>query len=271
MADGPVGGEDGAAAGVELGVVLEDLGRGGDGVEGRPAGGDLGVARAERLLERAADGRLGRVRQVGPGDRPGAAVEHEDDGVAVEAGQHLRRLGGGGDRQQDEGREKNEGAEHGDGWTYVGDEDSRRPVLALLRRLRSPALVAVLAILAGPSASAACLHAMADAAHGGHAMPMGEAPRGHDEAPPCHETPEPGAPTPSDGHGLHDCTSPCCLAEAPVSDAPSVVVSAAQAVPAPLTVEIDVPAAPLVPAVDPAETPPPRTARLHAVFQRFLI
>ncbi|PAP78211.1 hypothetical protein [Rubrivirga marina] len=151
-------------------------------------------------------------------------------------------------------------------------------MLPLLRRLRLPAFVVALAILAGPAASAACLYAMADAAHDGHAMPRGEAPMehglmptGHDEAPPCHDEPAPEPAPPADGHGLHDCASPCCLAEAPVSDAPSVVVSAAQAVPAPAALEVVVEAEPVVPTVEPCASPPPRTARLHAVFQRFLI
>lgn len=156
-------------------------------------------------------------------------------------------------------------------------EDSRPPVLPLLRRLRLPAFVAALAILAGPAASAACLHAMADVMHDGPAMPMGERPMehpampmGHGETPPCHDEPaEP--PPPADGHGLHDCASPCCLAEAPVSDAPPVVASAAQAVPAPTVVEVEPEAEPAVPAVEPDASPPPRSARLHAVFQRFLI
>ena len=150
-------------------------------------------------------------------------------------------------------------------------------MLPLLRRLRLPAFAVALATLAGPAASAACLHAVADVMHDGHAMPMGETPMehggmpGHDEAPPCHDDPAPEPPVQNDGHGLHDCASPCCLAEAPVSDAPPVVASAAQAVPVPQVVEDETEAEPVVPRVEPDAPPPPRRARLHAVFQRFLI
>jgi hypothetical protein len=137
-----------------------------------------------------------------------------------------------------------------------------------------------LAILAGPAASAACLHAMADVMHDGHTMPAGETPpehsdqgpMGHGDMPPCHEQPAEKPPPPADGHGLHDCASPCCLAEAPVSDAPPVVASsAAQAIPAPQVVEAETEAEPVMPTVAPDASPPPRAARLHAVFQRFLI
>lgn len=113
-------------------------------------------------------------------------------------------------------------------------------------------------------------------------MPMGEAPISHTSggpmshdgsAPaPCHEEPPAPEPaSPSDGHGLHDCASPCCLAEAPAPEAPSLVVLSAQMVPAPLAAAVNVEDEPVVPTEIPEASPPPRPTRLHAVFQRFLI
>ena len=158
-------------------------------------------------------------------------------------------------------------------------------MLALRHRLRFPAFVVALALFAGPAASAACLHALTGDAHEAEAPPAATSPEhapmgemameapSHGTAPPCHdvpETPPAEVPSPTDGHGLHDCTSPCCLAEVPTEPAtPIVLVSQAVAVPLATLVERDAEA--VVPPVEPATSPPPRTARLHAVFQRFLI
>ena len=103
MADRPVGGEDAAPAGVECGVVLQDPDRRGDGVERGPPGDDLGVPGPERRLQRAPDGGLVLGRQRRARDRPRPAVDDEDDGVALDLGEDLRRLGSGGRRGHGEG------------------------------------------------------------------------------------------------------------------------------------------------------------------------
>ena len=164
----------------------------------------------------------------------------------------------------------------------MSDEDSRRPVLALRSRLRFPTFVVALALFAGPAASASCLHALAGAAHGTEApmaeMPPAHAPMGematgapaHETDQPCHDAPPADDPAPAHAPDAPDCASPCCLAEAPAEPAGPVVV-ASQAVPAPLAVAVEVEAAPVAPPTAPVASPPLRTARLHAVFQQFLI
>ena len=162
------------------------------------------------------------------------------------------------------------------------DEDSRPPVLALRSRLRFPAFVVALALFAGPAASAACLHALADASHGAETptaeMPPAHAPMGEmsmgtpaqEAAPPCHDGAPADEPAPAHAPDTSDCASPCCRAEAPAEPVGPIAV-ASQAVPAPLAVAVEVEDAPVVPPAEPVASPPPRSARLHAVFQRFLI
>lgn len=153
-------------------------------------------------------------------------------------------------------------------------QDSRITVLPLFRRLHLPAALVALAILAGPTAGAVCLHAMAGTMDDGETMPaMPMEPAGDSEMPPCHETPE--APPPS--HSDHDapqgdCASPCCMVQVPLPETtPPVLAGASVAVPAPVVVDAEPVARPGVEQVATAWSPPPRPTRLHAELQRFLI
>jgi hypothetical protein len=80
--DAAVGGEEAASAGVEGGVVFEDGDGGFNGVEGRTADGEDGIARFEGA---ANTGFMGGCC-VG-GDGPGAAVNKEG-GIVGDGGRH---------------------------------------------------------------------------------------------------------------------------------------------------------------------------------------
>lgn len=153
-------------------------------------------------------------------------------------------------------------------------QDSRVPVLPLFRRLRLPVALVALAILAGPTAGAVCLHAMAGTMDHGEtapAMPMEHA--GDSETPPCHETPEAPLPT----HSSHDapqgdCASPCCTAQAPAPETtPPALAGSSVAVPAPTPVDAEPVRHLTAERIETVWSPPPRPTRLHAELQRFLI
>jgi len=153
-------------------------------------------------------------------------------------------------------------------------QDSRVPVLPLFRRLRLPVALVALAILAGPTAGAVCLHAMAGTMDHGEtapAMPMEHA--GDSETPPCHETPEAPLPT----HSSHDapqgdCASPCCTAQAPAPETtPPALAGSSVAVPAPTPVDAEPVRHLTAERVETVWSLPPRPTRLHAELQRFLI
>ena len=129
-------------------------------------------------------------------------------------------------------------------------------MLQTLRRSSRLATLLVLALVAGPAASALCPHADAPEAEMHEMAP---------EMPPCHEAPE--APPPTEDAG---CLSACCAADAPAPVVPPLALSAPPSVPLASVVE-----APL--ASDEAATPtpepqPPPEARLrvHLLLGRFL-
>ncbi|MBC14662.1 MAG: hypothetical protein CMM85_17050 [Rhodothermaceae bacterium] len=147
-------------------------------------------------------------------------------------------------------------------------------MLPLFRRLRLPVALVALAILAGPTAGAVCLHAMAGTMDHGEtapAMPMEHA--GDSETPPCHETPEAPLPT----HSSHDapqgdCASPCCTAQAPAPETtPPALAGSSVAVPAPTPVDAEPVRHLTAERVETVWSLPPRPTRLHAELQRFLI
>lgn len=130
--------------------------------------------------------------------------------------------------------------------------------------------MAVLALLAGPVASAMCSPGVEVASGApGHEMPEHPAPGHGSETPPCHgapadDEPAPGkAPAPS-----HDCASACCAAEVPAvpTEAPLPALTLVQAI----VLDAPAPVAPAKVRTRPREAPPPESRR-HALLQRFLI
>lgn len=141
---------------------------------------------------------------------------------------------------------------------------------AFRRRAAALAGLLVLALVAGPAASAACAHLVAPA---GMEAEMGHGPMAHGSS--HHEAPPEPAPCHDDGTEeappvTHTCASVCCTTDAPTPVPPAPAVASTD-VPAPLVVDTLALEAE-APDVDVPPTPsPPRPTRLHVEIGRFLI
>ena len=154
-----------------------------------------------------------------------------------------------------------------DGCT-LGVQDSRLPrVLHRFRQSSRLSLLLVLALCAGPAASALCPHpgeedhsAMAGTMEKG-AMPEME--HGTHEAPPCHEE------APAEAPESADCFSPCCTAapEAPAPTPPAPLAASASAALAVAVSEAEPCEA--APPVREPEPPPAPPLRVHLLLERF--
>lgn len=82
--DAAVGGEEGAAAGVEGGVVFKDGDGGLDGIEGGAVAGEDGVADLEGMADAGFVG-----GGIGGGDGPGASVDEQGGDVRAASGHVL--------------------------------------------------------------------------------------------------------------------------------------------------------------------------------------
>ncbi|OZC01936.1 hypothetical protein [Rubricoccus marinus] len=142
-------------------------------------------------------------------------------------------------------------------------------MLHTFRRSSRLATLLVLALVAGPAASALCPHAEPlapeaethEAAMDHGAMDMAPAP----EAAPCHD--EPPAPEPEPDA---DCLSACCAADAPAPVVPTLTVDAPPSVPLAAVSEAPL-ATDEAPAPTPEPAPPPEARlRVHLLLGRFL-